>query len=404
MRQVRLVTCLLSAAALAAQDPDRPQDNRRLETVEQELQSLREMFEEFQADSSERLDASEEQLIEVEDRIAGRPLVRTYDALGLRFGGFLTQTFSGVQGQETDVFSANQTLLELLVSADLTDDVSAFAAIGFLREADIDFTDPERPIVRNFANRVPLILGSVEWAPDERFRLQLGRFITPHGIINIEHFPPTLLEINQPQFLRPFSGATIFPNFTNGARIAGAFHLGDGVGSLEYDAYLGHFNLEPDSNVVGARVAFDSDLGFEAGVNYGHGRRAQGASALGSISVVGPLSLTSNEYDFVGADFLVDKGPVFWKTELFVTFEDQQEDRFAFYTQPAFRFSDEWSAFYRFDHFDPGQGLTSSTEHVVGCNYLPIPTIRLRGAVIFKEFEQTNDDAQIFQLTATFSF
>ena len=69
----------------------------------------------------------------------------------------------------------------------------------------------------------PLIIAWGNYAYSDALNIQFGRFSTPHGIINIEHFPATLLDPEQPQFLRPFSGQTIFPNFVDGIHLYGNY-------------------------------------------------------------------------------------------------------------------------------------------------------------------------------------
>ena len=360
-----------------------------------------------QLSDPERLDELEEQVADIEDRVGSRAIAKAFDAESLDIGGFLTQSFTTAIGNDSSEASFNQTQFELLLRSQLTKDWSFFAALGFLREADLDFSDPDNPNFRAFANRVPQILAWVNYQHSDAFQLQFGRFVNPKGIINIEHFPPVLLETNQPQFLRPFSGASIFPNFVNGFQIHGKAFVGStGANSLDYNIYTGAFTGgDADDFVAGGRLAFsDSSSGMTVGVNYEYGRREAALSAPGHFSIVGPRSLNTNTYNVVGADILVDKGRILWKNEAFFSFENGQEDRVAAYTQPGFRLNDRWLAFYRFDYFDPGQGLTDSVEHVVGLNFLPTPTIRIRGAYFFKNFENPRTDANIVQLSATFSF
>jgi len=216
-----------------------------------------------------------------------------------------------------------------------------------------------------------------------------------------------LLDINQPQFLRPFSGATIFPNFLLGGQVHGKLFTGENDQDvLQYNAYIGGFATNTEEVLAGARVAYTwSDLGLTVGANYAHGRRVAAASSLGNLSIVGNRSKTTNDYNTVGVDVLVDKGALLWKNEFFYSFEENgAEDRVAFYSQPGWRLNDKWIAFYRFDFFDPGQGIGQSTEHMVGVNFLPTSTIRLRAVYIFKQFNNPNEDANIFQLSATVSF
>jgi len=125
-----------------------------------------------------------------------------------------------------------------------------------------------------------------------------------------------------------------------------------------------------------------------------------------------------------GVDFLIDKGPILWKNELFFTDEDKGAggNRVGFYTQPAYRVTDQWIVFYRYDFLNDGKLQVvpagggprlhtpgNSTEHVLGLNYLPVPNVRIRATATWKEFSSgrlgaPSADAQIFQLSGTFSF
>ena len=155
----------------------------------------------------------------------------------------------------------------------------------------------------------------------------------------------------------------------------------------------------------GGRIALAlEESGVTWGANYAHGRRTAGTSPLGNFSVVGTRSLTSNAYDLVGADLLYDKGSILWKNEFFYSFESGEDDRIGAYTQPAYRFDDKWTGFYRFDYFDPGQGLSESIEHVLGVNYTPNNTLRLRAAYLFKQFAEPEEEVGLLQLSATLSF
>ncbi len=361
-----------------------------------------------QQDEGERIDDIEERLEEISDRIGSRAVVNAFDAEKLDIGGFYSQSFTSVIGDEESESSFNQSQFELLLRAQINKDWSFFGAFGFLRESDLDFSDPERPNFRGFANRTPQIIAWANYRYDDSFQLRLGRFVTPHGIINIEHFAPQLLETNQPQFLRPFSGATLFPNFVSGALVHGKAFVGSQGDTLEYNAYGGAFNGgDADDFVGGLRIAYrNAASGLTFGGNYHGGRRTAGTGPLGHFSLVGNRSLTTNNYQVAGADVLWDQGRFLWKNEAFFSFEDGFDDRVAAYTQPAIRVDSngKWLVFYRYDYLDPGQGLTDSIEHAIGLNFLPIPTIRIRGVYFYKNFENPETEANLFQISATFSF
>jgi hypothetical protein len=246
--------------------------------------------------------------------------------------------------------------------------------------------------------------------------LRVGRYITPFGIINIEHFPALLLDAEQPQFLRPFSGDTIFPNFLTGAQAHGKFFFGNDY--LQYYAYTGIFTgSSAERFYSGTRLAYTvSNWGTTFGINGGWGRRSL-TTAAPDTTAVG----ANKTFGMIGGDILIDKGPILWKTELFFTNEDSKAggNRTAFYTQPAYRITDNIIGFYRYDFLNDGSLLVqgggrnntpgNSTEHVIGVNYLPVSNVRLRATLGFKDFSKgrlgaPSADAKIFQLSGTFSF
>ena len=303
--------------------------------------------------------------------------------------------------------SFNQTQLEILLKADIDENLSLFSALGFLHESDIDFSNHNQPIFRDFDNRVVPIIAWANYQASPSLAIQLGRYVTPHGIINVEHFPPVLLETNQPQFLRPFSGNTIFPNFLNGIHLHGKLFLGENDNDiLNYNMYSGVFvNGDPDDLISGGRLAYTfREAGIKVGINYSYGTRTAGQSNLGHLSVVGKKSLTSNIYNMVGSDVLFDKGKLSWKNEIFNSFEHGEPDRLGFYTQPIWRFNDQWAVFYRYDLLDSGSRITESDEHVLGINYLPTSFLRLRAFYILKELKDPDARNGILQLSGTISF
>jgi hypothetical protein len=102
----------------------------------------------MQDDVNRRLDEIEEQMFEMEDRVGSRTLIQAFDASSLDIGGFLTQQFSYAVGEDNSEASFNATQFELLIAADITEDISVFTAPGFLREADLDLSDSENPFFR----------------------------------------------------------------------------------------------------------------------------------------------------------------------------------------------------------------------------------------------------------------
>lgn len=346
---------------------------------------------------AERLTDIEDVVLDVDERVGSRAVVNAFDATKLDIGGFLLETLTHVDGEDGSATSFNRQVFELLIKAELSDQFSFFVAQAFTREATPTFVDPEgrRNPDFNLGTGAPTPIAWANYRASDAFNIRVGRWVTPHGIINIDHFPAILLDTEQPQFLRPFGGQTIFANFQTGIQLHGKKFVGNSGSRLDYAFYVGNFGGNADNFNVGGRVAYTfSDTGLTFGVNGAFGRRADDLDS---------------EYTLLGLDLLYDKGPILWKTELHVTDEDLGEDRKAFYTQPAWRFKDDWFAFYRYDFLDDGQARGDRTEHVFGLTFNPIPQVRIRGTATFRHFDARGGflreaNARLYQLSTTYSF
>ncbi len=343
----------------------------------------------------------------------------------LDFGGFLHSAFTHIHGDQGSASSFDRLTFELLLKAQFSRRFSAFFAQAFIRESNTRFTDTYQRTSPGFAFsgaggvKTPLVIAWANYRHRDELNLQVGRYITPFGIINIEHFPAILLDTEQPQFLRPFSGDTIFPNFITGAQVHGKFFFDDDA--LQYHVYTGVFSgSTPEQFYSGVRTAYTvGSLGTTFGVNVGTGKRSLTTTAPDTTIIA-----KNATFYMYGVDVLIDRGPILWKTELFMTDEDKGAggNRTGFYTQPAYRVSDRWIVFYRYDFLNDGKLQIvpsgggprrhtpgNSTEHVLGLNFLPVPNVRLRATATWKEFSSgrlgaSSADAQIFQLSGTFSF
>ncbi len=364
----------------------------------------------------ERVFELEEQIFELDDRVGSETLANAFDANNLDIGGFINTAFTHVDGEDGSAFGWNRQNFELLIRADLNEQWSAFFAGGFLREGNVGFDDDNDGVLNesgerrnpDFAiesgvpggTRNPQIIAWTNYKHNDAFNVKLGRMITPHGIINIEHFPATLLDQEQPLFLRPFGGQTIFPNFTTGGQVHGQFFVGGDT--LSYNTYIASAQGAIEEPIYGARLAYEfRDKGVTVGVNAATGTRSEALD---------------NEYTLLGADLLIDKGSILWKNEIFSTDEDGASGRLGFYTQPAYRFNDQWIGFYRYDFLDDGSNASAAvpdnagdvTEHMVGLNYLPLPNVRLRLTGTRRHYDSTSvfdeADADILQFSTTYSF
>jgi hypothetical protein len=411
----RTATASLAALLAVSASPAMAQDDGRLEALEDKIQALQEELETLKdaqgagdgADAEVR-DAVEEtqwrvtDLEDVVDRIdrqvGSRAVVNAFDAVKLDMGGFIDLAAKHVNGEDESFTSFNRQVAELLVQAELADNWDMFWAQSFLRKSEPNFNNPASPSIGNLSTvNTDTVLAWGNYRYSDMLQIQAGRFITPHGIVNIEHFPATLLDPDQPQFLRPFSGQTIFPNFTNGFHIHGSTFMSSALDAdqLSYNLYTGNFAGNPEEFNVGGRVQYSiGGTGATFGVNAAWGDRSRNVDS---------------DYIVYGADFKYDAGPVIWKNEIFLTDEDVGDDRFAAYTQPGYRILNNVIAFYRLDYLDSGNDPESgfdrpdSLEHSLGVAYQPNKNVRLRTIVRQRDFD-TGDEAQTVVLSATLNY
>jgi hypothetical protein len=356
-----------------------------------------------------RLEALEEELLELQLKQSNKVNVTAFDAIRLDFGGFITQTFTSTfNGGSPSKSSFDQTNLEFLIGADITERDSVFAAVGFLRQSDLSSentaTDVKSRVFAKNANRVP---GIIMWGKhrfSDLLDVTYGRFIDPWGIVNIEHFPPILMNLNQPQFLRNvnpgnlFGSNTFVPNFLTGVQAHGAKFIGDN--QLQYYGYTSNFNGQGSSDFIsGARLAwtFPSNVAT-LGASYQNGIRDES---------------TRDHYDAFGVDLLVNYKSFLLKSEFITENISRTTDRESWYIQPSYKIN-KWIVFYRYDFIDldidVDNDSTDQTEHVFGLNYVYTTTIRLRVEYVVNDFELEKDslgqerDYDNIQASITISF
>lgn len=399
-----LMACVLSAACILTAGYSHAQSQQEVRQLRSELRTLKKQVSKSSSKvTKDRLVALEASIEDVQDRVGSRALAHAFEGVKLDIGGFLHTAYTYVDAENEGVGSFNRQNFELLVGAEISESWSSFIAAGFLREANDPFsvgtrTDP----AFDTNNRAPLIIGWTNYRKTDGFNIRLGRMITPHGIINIEHFPATLYDPEQPQFLRPFGGNTIFPNFSTGVQVHGK-HFGENL-NVDYAVYVVNAPsvgsvTSSSEEISGLRFAVGTyDNSIKVGLNFSNSYRAS----------------TNSSNTMQGIDLHINLGIFQLKSEYYSTDEDSGGDREALYVQPIVQVSDHWAFFYRNDYLSAGDAYGESTENMFGVNYTPTYSIRFRMTYTQKEFEGgfsgtpltpiEDADADIIQFSGTFSF
>lgn len=354
------------------------------------------------AELEERIRSLEATADRLQEQVGSRAVINSFNADRIDLGGFLHSTVTSAHNDEGSSTSFNRNIFELLIKAELNDQWSAFIAQAFLRQGGVNLnnntSDPSFNDRGSPGVATDTVIAWVNYQKSNGLNVRVGRFLTPHGIINIEHFPALLLDPEQPQFLRPFSGDTIFPNFVTGLEVHG--NRFSGSNALSYHLYAGYFAGVDEEPVYGGRVAYElGDIGLTFGLNASTGSRSDNSVVPAAVE----------DYSLVGVDVLLDYGKLLWKTEYYETSEDLNGDRKAYYTQPGVRLSDKIMAFYRYDFLDKGEltGL-ETTEHALGIAYRPVNNTILRFTATQRDHEFDNAasdfDAEIYQASLTVAF
>jgi len=388
----------LAEAMAAIQTLSQTVSNLQQEIASQKAQSTAAASnDDMVAELDERVEELEDTVDTIDGRVGSRAVANAFDATKLDIGGFVDIATTLAIGEDKTEAAFNREVFELLLKAKLGKNWDLFAAQAFVRNAPLQYSDSNGRRSPFFANNnSPVVTDTViawaQYSKNDMFNVQFGRFITPHGIINIEHFPANLLDPEQPQFLRPFPGQTIFANFSDGVNVHGSKYVGNN--KFSYNAYAAAWAGNSSNLNIGGRLAYAfEDAGLTFGINGTYGDRSSSRPASFSV---------------LGADVLYQKGRWIWKNEIFVTDEERAPGKLAFYTMPAYKLSDKWTAFYRFDYLDTGAPGGESIENTLGLTFRPIFNAHLRG--IYRWRKATRDagipaaDTHVFQLSTTFNF
>lgn len=207
--QVRLAV-LLAFAAVALQGAAAPaaETNDKLEATSQQVEELRRQVDDLAAEV-ERLRQSES------EKSSSRTMDEALDKLKL--GGYGEMHANFTQGSESDQFDIHR--LVLYLGYDFAD------WIKFHSETEL-----EHAYVNDGDGEISMEQAYVDFLLTGSFNVRAGRILTPIGIINKKHEPPTFNGVERPAF-----ATNIIPTTwsSDGVGIFGALNS-----SLTYEAYV----------------------------------------------------------------------------------------------------------------------------------------------------------------------
>jgi hypothetical protein len=201
----------------------------------------------------------------------------------------------------------------------------------------------------------------IEWSGAEWLNVKAGYWFTPYGIWNIDHGSPTLIALNEPQFV-VFEG---FPARQIGVDVNGVFHATPW--DLEYHVYVsngrtpGQQDLTDDKMIGGRLVARTSvPLQLSLGASGFYGRMSDKrvvVETFAPLTVSRPEFMAASEAG-VSGDVSADAGPVRFRSEFVLNERRYDEGKRPLTTSGAFAASRRtWSAYGLLAYQLPWYGL-----------------------------------------------
>jgi hypothetical protein len=251
----------------------------------------------------------------------------------------------------------------------------------------------------------------IEWSGAEWFNVKAGYWLTPYGIWNVDHGSPTLIALNEPQFV-VFEG---FPARQLGVDVNGVFHAT--AWDFEYHAYVSNGRTPgqqalSEGKMFGGRLVArtSSPVQLALGASGFYGRISDKQVNVTSVT---PFSVSRDEVVAasemgLGADISLDAGPLRFRSE-FVLNErryDTGKRPITMFGSPAdnrtwsayglLAYQLPWAGLEPYAYFEYNRDLLPNVSQVVtmssiGLNIHFTPATQLKVQYSHDEFSDVDD-------------
>lgn len=109
------------------------QDPRSKEAVHESERVESEAFQEAFEALEDDIDAQDDRLMELEEKVGQRGVVHVMDALSLDLGGFISQTFTSINSDDNFESSFDLSQFELFLAGEVTEKLTYFTILEFKR-------------------------------------------------------------------------------------------------------------------------------------------------------------------------------------------------------------------------------------------------------------------------------
>ena len=229
----------------------------------------------------------------------------------------------------------------------------------------------------NIENKEGLIfveIFTIDYAHDQALNMRFGRYLTPGGIWNVDHYPPFVSTQERPQHIRK-----IFPQVLDGLQVHGTTDLGGAV--TDYILYVGNGSGNTGHGDGNANKAYGGRLRFKlpADVELGlSGMRERNNSGVAETAIGFDL-----KYRWKKLRLQAEYANGAYKPLSGVDYH-----RVGYYGQAIYGIG-KWDLIYRYDWYD-ADGSVLDGDKVVNSfalNYRFTPSVVGKVETHFNEFE-----------------
>ena len=220
-----LVVAIHPAFAAADTDNDEAELKRRLQQLEQQIQTLQKNHDTLASSIAKTLKAGElaqDTTLDLEKQLHSKLQVSGYADVELR---------NDTRADDPPSFRIHH--FSLILTKQVDPHWRTFAEIEYEDAPRMEFTPGAPDCQGDCSGQIFLEAMNVDYSPSDTVGVRVGRFFTPAGIWSIEHYPPFVATQE-----RPLHIYQIFPQLVDGALLHGALPIVDTF--LNYDVYVGN--------------------------------------------------------------------------------------------------------------------------------------------------------------------
>ena len=242
------------------------------------------------------------------------------------------------------------------------------------------------------------LLAAVTYAHSAALQFSLSQFLLPLEPLDLTTLLSLPLELaSDRRLLRQFTVAQMYGTVL----LNPAYHQ-----ALHYALYAGALSDEfPAHLLVGARIRYTFERGeVTVGIDSLYSQYAKGTDSFTPFLTARTARLPRDESQIVEILLRIEQDKRAVQNNHVQGLAAGDASPLGVFIKPVWHLTQQWTVFYRFDHFSLGQGWPKWTEHALGVRFFPMVNIVLRAEFLMSHSSQVSMDATGFRLSGTIRF